>query len=91
LIEIVEKGPFAGGSLVWRGRGGESVHTIVVKATYELAPLTCPIVDRPLPIAPNDEHDDGGDASASVRVPADLVPLEAIGRGPPRGQRLRAR
>lgn len=74
-IEVVARGPFAVGSVVWRDGQGRLVCTVVAKATYALVPGVSAPIDDPLPIQEEDGHWDD-EPEKSVHVPSDLAPFK---------------
>lgn len=73
-VEIRGHGPFDAGVVVWQRRG-ETVATVIAKATYALEPEVCPLLEDPDAIQRVDEAWDE-QAGRSIKIPSDLAPIK---------------
>jgi hypothetical protein len=73
-VEIRGHAPFDAAVVVWQRRG-ETVATVIAKATYALEPEVCPLLEEPDAIQRIDETWDD-QTGRSVRVPSDLAPIK---------------
>ena len=78
-IRIRCDGPFAAGLVAWQRRSGETVFTVVVKATYALESELCPLLDESEAL----QEDDGfwDDDAARVVTVTRVRPRGAAYRG----------
>jgi len=74
-MDVVALSPLPTGSLLWRPRANRWALTVVCKATFLLAPGVSQLAAEQEPLRDHDEHWDG-DASRSLRAPADLAPFK---------------
>ncbi len=72
-MEVRSLCPLVAWGFVWHWNGTTYAQTVVVKATFRLAPDTCPLADTQDPVAEADVYADG-DARRSLIVPSDKVP-----------------
>jgi hypothetical protein len=75
-MDVVSTCPLRVASLVWQPRAGAFTLTVVVKATFRLAPEVCPLADeQDDPFEADDHWDD--DEARSLRAASDLAPRKA--------------
>jgi hypothetical protein len=75
-MDLVSLSPLRAGSFVWRRGDGGGACTVVVKATYDLAPEEARLAEQQEPIHDADEHWDD-DPARSLYASSDLVPHKA--------------
>lgn len=71
-VRMRTEGPFAAGFVPWQRRAGETVLTIVVKATYALESELCPLLDEPESLQDVDGFWDD-DQNRSLHAPSDMA------------------
>ncbi len=71
-IRVRCEGPFAAGVTAWQKRAGETVFTVVVKATYALESELCPLLDESEALQEEDGFWDD-DADRSLYAPSDMA------------------
>ncbi len=74
-VVVSTRGPLAVGSVLFRDLRGQSVCTVVAKATYRLTPGLVEPTAEPLPLQATDLHWDD-DPTRGVQIPSDMAPFK---------------
>jgi hypothetical protein len=75
-MDVVALSPVLVDRLVWRRDAERWALTVVVKATFDLAPGEVRLASQPIPVTASDVHE-GNSAGRALVAPTDLVPFKA--------------